>query len=77
MNNAFDGKKDWHEALAKKDEAKDKRVKAILAEATKLDPILEEGAAGQDLVLYKPNMTLQEQRKLKNDELKRKVAIIT
>ena len=49
MNNAFEGKKDWQDSLPKKDDAKDKRVKAILAEASKkseLDPILEEGAGG-------------------------------
>ena len=62
MNNAFDGKKDWHDSLpqSKKDDAKDKRVKAILAEASKqasLDPILEEGA-GSEVALCKPGMTL-------------------
>jgi hypothetical protein len=29
------------------------------------------------MVLYKPNMSLSDQRKLKNDELKKKVAAIT
>lgn len=43
-----------------------------------LDPILEEPShTGYDVAVYKPNQTLADQRKLKNDELKRKVRMIT
>jgi hypothetical protein len=64
---------------------KDKRMQAILAEAAsmgtnkELGPILEETATsgGNEMVLYKPNMTLSDQRKLKNEELKKKVKMIT
>ena len=64
---------------------KDMRMQAILAEAASmgtnkdLGPILEETATagGNEMVLYKPNMTLSDQRKLKNEELKKKVKMIT
>lgn len=91
MNNAFEGKREsWrdmnvagpttadHSMGEKAEMAKKKRVEAIMAEvgAKDLDPILEE-VNGLDVVLYKPNMTLSEQRKLKNEELKKKVRMIT
>lgn len=82
MNSAFGG--DSYEArVAKKNEnqvAKKKRVDQILKEAqamqgpgvqTNLDPILEESKHA--VALYKPNMTLEEQRKQKNAELKHRV----
>ena len=57
MNNAFDGSK--NKAPEKKDQNKDKRIKAIMAEAAQLDPILEENN-DKALAVYKPNMTLAE-----------------
>lgn len=74
MNNAFEGKKEsWREihgasaadaSLNKEDKNKKKRMEAILAEAAgmgkDLDPILEETGAGQEVALYKPNMSLSE-----------------
>ena len=47
-----------------------------MAEAAQLDPILEENN-DMALAVYKPNMTLAEQRKLKNEDLKKKVLMIT
>jgi hypothetical protein len=47
-----------------------------MTEAAQLDPILEENN-DQALAIYKPNMSLAEQRKLKNDDLKKKVLMIT
>lgn len=91
MNNAFEGKREsWRDlydssavdaSKAKEDKNKKKRMEAILAEAggmsKDLDPILEENTTGQEVALYKPNMTLAEQRKLKNEELKKKVRMLT
>lgn len=44
-----------------------------------LDPILEEPSnpGGYEVSLYKPNQSLADQRKAKNEELKRKVKMIT
>lgn len=42
------------------------------------DPILEEPShPGYEVAVYKPNQSLADQRKAKNDELKRKVRMIT
>ena len=92
MNDAFDGKKEnWRDKLAniqskgknKKvvTDPKEERMNAILNEAAQmglqkdLDPILEE-SKGQEIVPYKPNQSLSEQRKIKNDELKKKVKMM-
>ena len=74
MNNAFEGKKEsWRDihgssaadaSLSKEEKNKKKRMEAIMAEAAgmgkDLDPILEESGTGQEVALYKPNMTLSE-----------------
>lgn len=46
------------------------------AKQPNLDPILEENNT-QQLAVYQPNMSLSEQRKLKNDELKKRVKMLT
>lgn len=59
MNSAFEGKK-APPAKEKKDlKNKEQRLKAIMAEAAQLDPILEENN-DMALAVYKPNMTLAE-----------------
>lgn len=57
MNNAFDGTN--KKAPEKKDKNKEQRLKVIMDEAAKLDPILEENN-DQALAVYKPNMSLAE-----------------
>ena len=64
MNSAFEGKKPAPNKDKKKDKSKEQRLKSIMAEAAQLDPILEENN-DMALAVYKPNMSLQEQRKLK------------
>ena len=75
MNCAFEGDSSFKQK---------KRVDDILKEAqnmggpgiqTSLDPILEENKNA--VALYKPNMSLGEQRKLKNEELKKRVKMMT
>lgn len=86
MNEAFDGNKDKGktEAAASKpadkqnDGRKEKKPLAITAGNDGLDPILEEPShPGYEVAVYKPNQTLADQRKAKNEELKRKVRMIT
>lgn len=66
MNNAFEGKKAYEEKieeLERASKAKDERVKDILKKASQtveLDPILEEGNTGTEVMLYNPGMSLSE-----------------
>jgi hypothetical protein len=59
-------------------------MKAILNEAASmglqknLEPILEENESkGLEIVPYKPNQSLADQRKIKNEELKKKVKLMS
>ena len=88
MNNAFEGKKeDFRDKMEissskvlkpkimRKESGKTKKK----SEAEELDPILEvaeNARTGQELVLYKPDMSLSDQRKMKNQELKNKVKLM-
>lgn len=50
----------------------------VLNSFISLDPILEEPShGGYEVAKYKPNQSLADQRKAKNEELKRKVRMIT
>ena len=49
--------------------------KGTKKQKSELDPILEE--TNQALAIYQPNMTLQEQRAKKNEQLKNKVKKLT
>lgn len=83
MNDAFVGSKDGSETTptTKEKPGKDKKQPlAITAggSSAALAPILEEPShPGYNVAVFKPNQTLAEQRKAKNDELKRKVRMIT
>jgi len=73
MNNAFEGRKEAALLLKRQPSAQEPARK----ESKALEPILEESKAGTQVALCKPNMTLGEQRKLKNEELKKRVKQMT
>lgn len=87
MNDAFDGAKDNDKAAGttagkaaeQQHSKKEKKPLALTAGGSALlDPILEEPShPGYEVAVYKPNQSLADQRKAKNDELKRKVRMIT
>ena len=59
------------------DKKKQKKKKIDMTKDYGLVPILEEPKTGLELAVYKPDMSLDEQRKAKNAALKAKVKMLT